>query len=84
VSGPASPSRRRVRYFKREVQRALANGGMPRFLDALFGVGAWTYDPVEKLWIVPDRNASGPGREYYCIQITGDWFKARLSDEECS
>ncbi|WP_282810533.1 hypothetical protein [Thauera humireducens] len=57
---------------------------MPRFLDALFGVGAWTYDPVEKLWIVPDRNASGPGREYYCIQITGDWFKARLSDEECS
>lgn len=84
MSRAASLARHRTRHFKRDVQRALATGGMPQFLDALFGAGTWSFDPIEKLWIVPDRNHPGPGREYYCIGITGDWFKARLSDEECA
>jgi hypothetical protein len=72
---------RRAARIKRKFRRAFANDGMPRFLDALFGPGTWSYDKRERLWIVPDTTYRGPGREYFCINIKGDWIKARMPGE---
>ena len=82
VGSHFSPSLQgRAARIQRKLRRAFANGGMPRFLDALFGPGTWCYDERERLWIVPDTKYRGPGREYYCISIAGDWFKARMPGE---
>lgn len=85
MSIPANISphlRRKAARIKRELQREFANGGMPRYLDALFGPGTWRYDEREKLWIVPDTKYRGPGLKYYCINIKGDWFKAHMTAQD--
>ncbi len=80
-----SPRTRRQRKeaacMKRQLQKVLATGGMPAFLDRFVGRGNWRHDDRENLWIVPDRKYRGPGHQYYCIDIKGDWFMARLPDE---
>lgn len=73
--------RRETASLKRKFQRSFANGGMPDFLDKMFGPGKWSYDEREKLWVVPDTKYRGPGRQYYCINIKGDWFTAKMPDE---
>lgn len=62
----------------RALKRDIAKHGIESFLDRLFGPGQWQYDAREHLWIAPDRNYSGPGRQYFCIKANGDWFKAHL------
>lgn len=73
---------RALTRIKRESRHCLANGGMPRFLDQVFSPGTWSYDQREQLWIAPDPAYRGPGREYYCINAQGDWFKARFPERE--
>ncbi|MBU6995859.1 hypothetical protein [Ferrovum myxofaciens] len=83
VRGLMSPTlQRKAAHLKREFQHAFAKGGMPKFLDQVFGRGAWRYDEREQLWIVPDTRYRGPGCEFYCINIEGDWFKARILSQE--
>jgi len=73
---------REATRLQRELRRSFANGGMPKFLDAVFGKGVWSYDERKQLWIVPDARHDGPGREFYCINIKGDWFKTCLPAQE--
>ncbi|MDE2259877.1 MAG: hypothetical protein KGK17_06095 [Betaproteobacteria bacterium] len=72
--------RRALAPMKRGIELRLANGGMPDFLDTLFGPGTWSYDAREHLWIVPDKKYKGPGHAYYCVRANGDWFKARVPE----
>jgi hypothetical protein len=53
---------------------------MARFMDALCGVGGWTYDASEDVWVSPDAKHVGPGRGFYVVKRGGDWFKAVLPD----
>lgn len=73
--------RREAEKINRKFQRLFANGGMPNFLDEMYGQGKWSYDEREKLWIVPDEKYHGPGRQFICINIKGDWFTAKMLDE---
>lgn len=63
------------------LKQRTAKHGIGPMLDRIFGANSWQYDDREKLWIVPDKRYQGPGREYYCVRATGDWFKARLGQE---
>ena len=78
MSPHSKRQRKEVARVKRQLQKMLADGGMPDFLDRIFGRGNWRHDDRENLWIVPDREYLGPDRRYYCIDIKGDWFMARL------
>lgn len=73
--------RRKAENLKRKFQRSFTNGGMPDFLDKIYGHGKWSYDECEKLWIVPNTKYHGPGRQYICININGDWFTAKMPNE---
>ena len=63
------------------LKQRIAKHGIEPMLDRIFGANTWQYDARENLWIVPDKRYPGPGREYYCVRATGDWFKARLGQE---
>ena len=65
-----------------ELQRAIATHGIEPLLDRLFGAGNHYFDPIERLWITPDRQHRGPGRGFLCIRPDGSWFKACLPEED--
>lgn len=73
--------RRQREKIAQRLREGIATHGIESFLDRLFGPGNWQYDAQEQLWIVPDRQHTGPGREYFCVRANGDWFKARLDGE---
>lgn len=67
-------------HITRTLKRDIAKNGIEPFLNRLFGQGQWQYDAREQLWIAPDQNYSGPGRQYFCVKANGDWFKAHLNE----
>ena len=73
--------RREHARILRLLREDIARNGIGSLLDRIFGPGSWQYDAREHLWIVPDRQYEGPGREYYCVRANGEWFKARLDAE---
>lgn len=73
--------RRQHEKIAQRLRESIATHGIEAFLDKTFGPGCWQYDAREHLWIVPDRQYTGPGRSYYCVRANGDWFKARLDGE---
>lgn len=70
------------RAMTAELQRAIATHGIEPLLDCLFGAGNYYFDPIERLWITPDRQHRGPGRDFLCIRPDGSWFKACLPEED--
>jgi len=58
----------------------LTDAGMARFLDRVVGVGAWVYDDHEDVWIVPEPQPAGAGRQFRIVKRGGDWFTATLPD----
>jgi len=73
--------RRQREKVTQQLRARIATHGIEWFLDSLFGPGSWRYDADEQLWVVPDRDYAGPGREYFCVRANGEWFKARLGEE---
>ncbi len=65
---------------RRQLRQCIKKGKLPKLLDKLFGKGQWSYDETEQLWIARDQFYVGEGKEYYCINANGDWFKARLPE----
>lgn len=65
---------------RRQLRQCIKNGKLPKLLDRLFGQGQWSFDAREQLWIVEDTHYGGIGKEYFCINDKGDWFKARIPD----
>ena len=70
------------RAMTAELQRAIATHGIEPLLDRLFGAGNYYFDPIEQLWITPDRQHRGPGRGFWCFRADGSWFKACLPEED--
>lgn len=64
-----------------EIREKLStDDGMIRFLDNLFGVGAWVYDTTEDVWVAVNKRHTGPGRGFTVVQRGGDWFDVVLPD----
>ena len=70
------------RAMTAHLQRAIATHGIEPLLDRLFGAGNYYFDPIEQLWITPDRQHRGPGRGFWCFRADGSWFKACLPEED--
>ena len=70
------------RAMTAKLQRAIATHGIEPLLDRLFGAGNYYFDPIERLWITPDRQHRGPGRGFWCFRADGSWFKACLPEED--
>lgn len=70
------------RAMTAKLQRAIATHGIEPLLDRLFGAGNYYFDPIEQLWITPDRQHRGPGRGFWCFRADGSWFKACLPEED--
>ena len=70
------------RAMTAKLQRAIATHGIEPLLDRLFGAGNYYFDPIEQLWITPDRQHRGPGRGFWCCRADGSWFKACLPEED--
>ena len=70
------------RAMTAHLQRAIATHGIEPLLDRLFGEGNYYFDPIEQLWITPDRQHRGPGRGFWCFRADGSWFKACLPEED--
>ncbi len=71
-------NKRKAPSMRRLLRQAIKKNGMPNMLNHLFGIGNWTYDDSEKLWLARDPRHIGPGQGYYCIKANGDWFKANI------
>jgi hypothetical protein len=65
---------------RRNLRRAMKKKGMPTILNNLFGEDGWSYDEKERLYIAQDKQYVGVGKEYFCFNHDGDWFKARLPE----
>lgn len=48
---------------------------LPGFMDRLFGIGQWTYDKTEDIYIAADPNYKGPGFGFFAVRPNGTWFK---------
>jgi hypothetical protein len=70
-----------------ELRRRLAEmtstrEGMERFLDQTLGIGNWSYDESEGVWVTPNHQHRGPGRGFYVIEQDGSWFTAVVGERE--
>ena len=75
---------KQVRYRKAVANRLQellqTDEGMARFLDDLFGVGSYIFDPESDVWVVPDKDHCAPGRGFIIVERGGNWFKSVLPD----
>jgi hypothetical protein len=79
------PDARTMRRVRKALRKATStDAGMRRFLDDLIGVGNYSYDPKEDVWIAPNSQHTGPGRGFIVIRRGGNWFSTVIPDGEIS
>lgn len=77
-------TRNQQRILGKLRKRLSTDEGMAKFLDALFGAGSWRYDAAEDVWVIPDKDYTGPGRGFVVVKRGGDWFRAVIPEAKAT
>ena len=60
--------------IEKALKEFLSNhDGMVHWMNELFGKGNWVYSDKDKLWIGENNKYIGSGRQFYTIELGGDW-----------